>query len=73
MGAAYQVTTEQDHIVIRLPKEDADEEALMKLLDYLELESIRRRSQLTEEDAFSLAREIKQRAWQQVKHLFEVE
>ena len=71
METAYQITTEQDRIVIRLPKEAADEETLMKLLDYLELESIRRRSRLTGEDASDLARKIKYGAWQQVKHLFE--
>ncbi|HMB94054.1 MAG TPA: hypothetical protein VKP65_24610 [Rhodothermales bacterium] len=71
MGAAYQISTEQDDIVIRLSKADTDEASLMKLLDYLELESIRRRSQLTEEDAALLAQEIKGQAWQQVKHLFE--
>jgi hypothetical protein len=71
MGAAYQISTEQDDIVIRLSKADTDEASLMKLLDYLELESIRRRSQLTEEDAALLSQEIKGRAWQQVKHLFE--
>lgn len=71
MSITYEITTEQDTIVIRLPKQAADEEVLMKLLDYLELEAIRRRSRLTKEDAKSLAREIKQGAWQQVKHLFE--
>lgn len=50
-----------------------DEAALIKLLDFLEFESIRRRSQLTEENAALLAQEIKGRAWQQVKHLFEDE
>lgn len=71
MSTIYEITTEQDNIVIRLPKQAADEEVLMKLLDYLELEAIRRRSRLTKEDAKSLAKEIKQGAWQQVKHLFE--
>jgi hypothetical protein len=71
MSNTYEITTEQDSIVIRLPKQAADEEVLMKLLDYLELEAVRRRSRLTKEDAKSLAKEIKQGAWQQVRHLFE--
>jgi hypothetical protein len=71
MSNTYEITTEQDSIVIRLPKRAADEEVLMKLLDYLELEAVRRRSRLTKEDAKSLAKEIKQGAWQQVRHLFE--
>ena len=71
MGTTYEIPTEQDDIVIRLPRQSADQESLMKLLDYLELEGIRRRSQLTEKDAVNLAAEVKQNAWQQVKHLFE--
>ena len=41
----------QENIMIRLPRELMDEKALEKLLDYLEFEAIRRRSQLTKQDA----------------------
>ena len=71
MRAAYEITTDEDSIVVRLSRTVADEEALAKLLDYLELEAIRRRSELTSEDALHLADEIKGGAWKQVKHLFE--
>jgi hypothetical protein len=71
MRTTYGITTDQDSIVIRLPRQLADEEALAKLLDYLELEAIRRRSELSQEDAASLTKDAKQGAWQQVKHLFE--
>ncbi len=70
MGATYEVTSDQDNIVIRLPRQSTDPEMLMKFLDYLELESIRRRSQLTEEGAEDLASSVKRGAWEQVKHLF---
>ncbi len=70
MGAAYEIIRDEDGVTIRLPAALADEAQLAKLLDYLELEAVRQRSQLTEEDAATLAAEVKQGAWQQVKHLF---
>jgi hypothetical protein len=70
MNTPYTITKEKDNIVIRVPSQMVDEASLVKLLDYLELESVRRRSQLTGADAAGLANEVKQNAWQQVKHLF---
>ena len=71
MSLAYELTADQDNIIIRLSPELVDQKALGKLLDYLELEAIRRRSQLTEQDAQGLASDVKQAAWQKVKGLFE--
>ena len=51
MSLAYELTGDQESIMIRLSRESVDQKALEKLLDYLELEAIRRRSQLTEQDA----------------------
>ncbi len=51
MTTAFQIAPEQGDIVIRLPKGAVDEEQLVELLDYLELETLRRRSELNEEDA----------------------
>ena len=68
---AMDLVRDQDDIVIRVPKAEADQAALNKLLDFLEFESIRRRSKLTQDAAETLTSEIKQGAWQQVKHLFE--
>lgn len=70
MSTAYQITSDQEDIVIRFPRRFIDEQELSKLLDYLELEAIRRRSELSEEDAAALVADIKKGAWQQVKHLF---
>jgi len=70
MNLAYKVTGDQENIIISLSRESVDQKALEKLLDYLELESIRRRSQLTEPDAASLTSDVKQAAWQKVKSLF---
>lgn len=60
MNLAYKVTGDQENIIISLSRESVDQKALEKLLDYLELESIRRRSQLTEPDAESLTSDVKQ-------------
>ncbi len=71
MSLAYELTGDQENIMIRLPRELVDEKALEHLLDYLELEAIRRRSQLTKQDADNLASDVKQAAWQKIKYLFE--
>ena len=71
MSLAYEITTDREDIVIRISRQATNRDSLMKLLDYLELEAIRSQSQLTEDSAKSLARDIKQSAWLQVKHLFE--
>ena len=73
MSETYEITTEQDDIIIRLPRTSTDQEALSKLLDYLELDAINRRSKLSESEAEQIATTIKQDAWNQVRHLFETE
>ena len=70
MSLAYEITTDREDIVIRITRQATNRDSLMKLLDYLELEAIRSQSQLTEDSAKSLAGDIAQSAWLQVKHLF---
>ena len=60
-------------IAIRLPRRLAHDEGLVRFLDYLEIQDIRQRSELSEEDAAELAREVKRDAWKRVGHLFEGE
>lgn len=71
MSTAYQLTSDKDTITIRLNRGAIDEVSLTKLLDFLEMEAIRRRSQLSEEDAELLAEDVKRAAWERVKHLYE--
>ncbi|MFP4031383.1 MAG: hypothetical protein ACLFRG_12880 [Desulfococcaceae bacterium] len=71
MEPGYQISTDQNDIIIRLSKKNIPRETLLKLLDFLEMDAIRTRSQLTEEDAAAVSIEIKKNAWRQVKHLFE--
>ncbi|GEM_PF-5611727 len=70
MNALYEISAEQDDLIIRLPRKSTDEQTLTKLLDFLTLEAIRRQSQLSEEDLAELTKEVKHGAWQLVKHLF---
>jgi hypothetical protein len=70
MDATYQITSEQDEIVIHLPRNLVDEVELARLLDYMQVEAIRRRSQLSEAEASDLGKDVKQGAWRLVKHLF---
>jgi hypothetical protein len=70
MTAPYQITADKDDIVIRFPRRLVDEVELARLLDYMEMESIRRRSELSSSEASVLAKSVKQGAWQQVRTLF---
>lgn len=63
----YSINIEDNNIVLRLNGYMFDEESLVKLLDYLDLESIRRRSRLSEDEARSLADEIDGEVWEKVR------
>lgn len=71
MSAPYEITTDQDDIVIRVPRDLADEKALTRILDFLEMRAIREKSHLSEEEVQQLADEAKADAWKRVRHLFE--
>jgi hypothetical protein len=70
MSKSYQIESEEGDIVIRFDGELVDRSALARLLDFIELESIRRRSQLTEEDAAQIADKIDQSVWERIKHKY---
>lgn len=63
----YSINIEDNSIVLRLRGDLFDEESLAKLLDYLELESIRRRSRLSMDEAESLVDEIDGEVWEKVR------
>jgi len=73
MNPAYEICTVEDSIIIRLPRSISDEAFLAGLLDYLEFESVKRRSGISEDECLKLASDIKQSAWNQVRTLFETE
>lgn len=69
-SAAYSINVENNQITLQLNYNLIDRQALTRLLDFIELESIRKRSQLNEAQADSLATEINQAAWENVKESF---
>lgn len=70
MTGSYNVAVENREVVIRFDKAIFDRESIVKFLDYLELESIRRRSRLTQEQADAIADDIDRAGWQQLKDNF---
>lgn len=67
---SYQINIEKQDVVLRFRRDAIDEAVLERFLDYLELESIRRRSQLTDKQASQLAGEINKAVWANLKKAF---
>lgn len=65
---AYRIDFEEQDMVVRVPRGLVGREVVSRFLDYLDLESIRQRSQLTEEDAAALADEIDHAVWERLRH-----
>jgi hypothetical protein len=70
---SYKINVEKRDIVVRFRRDLIDQSALGKFIDYLELESIRKRSQLTEAQATELAAEIDRSVWENIKDAFVAE
>lgn len=66
----YSISIENEDIVIRLNSGLVDRDALDKLLDYIEVESIRKRSGLTEAQASMLSKEVDRSVWESVKQKY---
>lgn len=67
---SYNITLDNQDIIIKFNRNILDQESLTKFLEYLELETIRKRSNLTEEQATTLADEIDRDVWLKIKHKF---
>jgi len=67
---SYQINVENTDVVVRFRRDMIDETTLGLFLDYLELESIRKRSTLTEEQAMELAKEIDAIVWKKLKPVY---
>jgi transcriptional regulator of NAD metabolism len=61
---AYRVDLEDQDLVVRVRRDLVDREEVSRFLDFLEMESIRKRSQLTDADAAALADEIDRSVWE---------
>ncbi len=68
--ALYNITVDNQEIVVRLNKDTIDRDTLTKFLDFVELETTRKRSNLTVEQAATLAEEIDSDVWSKIKHKF---
>jgi hypothetical protein len=60
---AYRIDVEEQEVVVRLRRGVLGREEVSRFLDFLELESIRQRSELAEADAEALADEIDRAVW----------
>lgn len=60
---AYRIDVQDRELVIRLRQDLLSQEEVSRFLDYLELESIRRRSALSEDEAAGLAAAIDRGVW----------
>jgi hypothetical protein len=69
-NASYNITLNDQDIIIKFNRNIIDPESLTKFLEYLELETIRKRSNLTQEQAINLANEIDSDVWLKTKHKF---
>ncbi len=67
----YRIGLEGKDIVIRLNRDLVDKDELSRFLDYICLESIRKSSKLTEEQATTLAKEIDQNVWKNIRNRLE--
>ncbi len=63
----YEIALEGNDVIIRVSADLVDKEALSRLLSYIEMESIRKKSRLTEEQAAELAKELDLNVWETVK------
>lgn len=68
--AMYNITIDNQDIIVRLNRNIIDQDTLTKFLDYLEIETMRKRSRLTVEEAATLAEEIDSNVWANVKPKF---
>jgi hypothetical protein len=64
---AYRIDIEGQEIVVRLPRSLLNRDEVSTFLDYLELQAIRRRSELSQEQAEALAEEIDRSTWEAVR------
>lgn len=63
----YNLSVDEQNIIIKIDKKAIDYQQLTQLLNHLELKSISQQSQLTEEVASELANEIDSTVWSKVK------
>jgi len=63
----YKISYEDKDIVVRFDSSEIDKGTLMDLLDFVDMEMIRKKSKLSKEEAFAISKEINKDAWNKVK------
>jgi hypothetical protein len=63
----FDISVDRNNIIVRFKRDIVDQAALNRLLDYLELESVRKHSRLSEEQAVALSEEVNQAVWSSIK------
>lgn len=66
----YSITLENQDIIIKINRERVNLELLNQFLEYIELESIRDRSQLTQEQIINLSQDVDQAVWETLEPKF---
>ncbi len=67
---SYRIAVEKRNVIVRFRRGMIDQTALGKFIDYLELESIRKRSNLAEAQAANLAAQVDRSVWKSVRSAF---
>jgi len=67
---SYRIAVEKRDVVVRFRRDMIDQAALGKFIDYVELESLRKRSKLTKAQAADLAVQIDRSVWESIKSAF---
>ena len=63
----YKISYEDKDIIVRFDSSEIDKGTLMDLLDFVDMEMIRKKSKLSKEEAFAISKEINKDAWKKVK------
>lgn len=66
----YQVEFQNKDIIIRFDRNSIDKNLLASLLEYIEIEQIRKKSKLTKKQTKLLAEEINRKVWEKIKDKF---
>ncbi len=66
----YEITLNNEDIIVKIDRNLISQERMTKFLDYLELEIIRQRSQLSQTEAENMADQINREIWSNLQDKF---
>ena len=69
---AYEITSNNQEVIIKLNRSLIEQEKLAQFLDYLSIKSMQQKSRLSEQSASELINEIDNAVWGKQKGLFEL-